>query len=250
MYNLILLDKTQDFVTSVPEHKHNVYELFYVRTGTGTFYNNGQSYPFSPGDIFIVRPDELHYESSKDGYGNFFCFFQSFFLPPDKPFYQFHDSENSPLFHLIQLLYQAIKSNTGLQVRSTLFEAIHQYVRTLLSDAWQDSYVDKIKQEINENFRDPHYVPSLTNSDCPFCPDHVRRLFVKSVGLTPLQYLITLRIGNAQALIRDQHKNHMLLKEIAFASGYSDYYYFSRQFKKQTGFSPQEWIKLSPYNRS
>lgn len=248
MYNLILIEKTQDCVTSVPEHMHNMWELFYVRTGTGTFHNNGHTYPFSPGDIFITRPGELHYEISKDGYGNYFCFFQSFFLPPDKPFYWLHDAENTPLLKLMQLLYQASKSETGFHLRSTLFESFHQYVRTLLPDAQQNTYVEKLKQEIDDNFHNPNYTLALTNDDGPFCSDHIRRLFVKSVGLTPLQYLISLRIGNAQILISERRKNNMTLKEIAFASGYSDYYYFSRQFKKQTGFSPREWINLSPYD--
>lgn len=247
MYDFVLIDKTSDSLTAVTKHAHPMWELFYVRVGTGHYHNSGQSYPFSPGDIFITRPDELHYETSPQGYGNYFVFFRDFFLPPDRPFYHLHDVEDCSLLALLQVLYHAAHNEPNYSLCSALFESIHQYICTLLPNTEQNVYVERLKQEIDANFCNPDYKPTSQVKDSPFCADHIRRIFTKSVGYTPLQYLISLRINHAKQLIISS-RYHLSLKKIAFDSGYSDYYYFSRQFKQQTGFSPREWAKLSPYN--
>ncbi len=248
MYELELIEKTPDKVTSVRPHEHPMWELFYVRIGTGVYHNDGKDYPFSPGDIFITRPEEQHYERSAQGYGNYYLFFREFYLPASKPFYQLHDMETQPLLALLQLLYHASHTETSYLLHSALLESVHQYVRMLLPDVSQNQYVDILRQEINENFSNPAYTPMVQTEQRPFCADHFRKLFVKTVGTTPLQYLISQRINHAKLLINDRQHLQLSMKEIAFASGYSDYYYFSRQFKHQTGFSPREWARLSPYN--
>ncbi|MBR5900472.1 MAG: AraC family transcriptional regulator, partial [Clostridia bacterium] len=45
---------------------------------------------------------------------------------------------------------------------------------------------------------------------------------------------------HAKQLI-DTYKDALLLYEVAILSGFSDYVYFSRRFKKFTGLSPQEY---------
>ena len=42
MYDLVYIDRTADHVTTVPNHNHVLWELFYVRTGTGVYCNRGK----------------------------------------------------------------------------------------------------------------------------------------------------------------------------------------------------------------
>ncbi len=51
--------------------------------------------------------------------------------------------------------------------------------------------------------------------------------------MTPLQYLTHRRLSNAQQLLDNQQESRLSLKEIAFLSGFDDYYYFSRVFKQE-----------------
>jgi AraC family transcriptional regulator of arabinose operon len=60
-------------------------------------------------------------------------------------------------------------------------------------------------------------------------------LFVATVADSPMHYVIRARINRAGTLLKE---SNMRISEIAEALGYADIYYFSRQFKKETGRSP------------
>ncbi len=246
MYDLVLISKTADDVTAVEEHTHSTWEMFYVRVGTGSYHHAGQDYPFVPGDIFITRPGEPHFETSELGYGNYFVFFKDFFSSQERSFYRFHDAASQPVLNLLHVLYSASMAGNSHYLCSSVFESIHQFVRSLLPHTAANPFVEALKEEIEQNYRDPNY-RLASSKQSPFSSDHLRRLFFSQFGVTPLQYLISLRINRAKLLINERSQTSRSLKEIAFLCGYSDYYYFSRQFKQQTGFSPLEWSRLSPY---
>lgn len=250
MLDLIHIDFTADNIQSVPSHHHMFWEMITIRVGTGFFHINKEEIPFAPGDIFIVRPGEEHYEISELGYGNCFCFFNNCFLSADHPFYRLRDTPEQSVLSMERLLIAEFNSTSPYRevFCASLFEALHQYVRTLLPMAVQDISVEKLRQEIEHHFQDPSYSPFKDPSEFPFCSEHMRRLFARANGVTPSQYLIQLRIDYAKSLISDRRKNGLSLKQIAYACGYNDYYYFSRLFKKRTGFSPCQWENISPYS--
>ncbi len=64
------------------------------------------------------------------------------------------------------------------------------------------------------------------------------RNFKDYTGSTPTQYLLSLRISNAQSLLESTSYN---VTEIAEIVGYNNPLYFSRLFKKQCGVSPTEF---------
>ncbi len=66
------------------------------------------------------------------------------------------------------------------------------------------------------------------------------RSFKEFIGFTPMQYILSLRITNAQNLLQNTEYN---VTEIADIVGYDNPLYFSRLFKKQSGISPSEFRK-------
>lgn len=66
------------------------------------------------------------------------------------------------------------------------------------------------------------------------------RTFKQYAGTTPMQYIVALRITNAQMLLETTNYN---VTEIGNFVGYDNPLYFSRIFKKQKGFSPSEYRK-------
>ncbi len=66
------------------------------------------------------------------------------------------------------------------------------------------------------------------------------RSFRKHTGITPMQYILSARIANAQSLL---DSSGYTVSEIASIVGYDNPMYFSRLFRKQTGMSPMEYRK-------
>lgn len=74
------------------------------------------------------------------------------------------------------------------------------------------------------------------------------RGFKQYTDITPMQYILTIRIANAQSLLEATEYN---VTEISRLVGYDNPLYFSRIFKKQKGMSPSEyrkWIRESQQN--
>ncbi len=66
------------------------------------------------------------------------------------------------------------------------------------------------------------------------------RNFKQYANTTPMQYIVSLRITNAQMLLETTNYN---VTEIGNIVGYDNPLYFSRIFKKQKGVSPSEYRK-------
>ena len=73
-----------------------------------------------------------------------------------------------------------------------------------------------------------------------FSASYFRKLFKEAYGMAPMQYIVSLRISNAQDLLLSGEVN---ITEAASLSGFEDIYYFSTLFKKQIGLSPSQYIK-------
>lgn len=67
------------------------------------------------------------------------------------------------------------------------------------------------------------------------------RIFIAHTGRTPRQMMIQAKIAQARQLLATSAMN---VGEIAESLGYTNIYYFSRQFSKETGQSPTEYRVL------
>lgn len=71
-------------------------------------------------------------------------------------------------------------------------------------------------------------------------PDHFTRTFRAIVGQTPQRFVIGARIAAAKGLLRT---SSLSVTAIAEALGYSDVYFFSKQFLRETGSTPSGFRK-------
>jgi len=73
---------------------------------------------------------------------------------------------------------------------------------------------------------------------CGLSASHFARAFRKSMGTTPHQWLLRLRVERAQEKLRDTDAP---LTDIALACGFADQSHFTRVFSKLAGISPASW---------
>lgn len=67
---------------------------------------------------------------------------------------------------------------------------------------------------------------------------HFQRVFKVATGVSPHQWLLSVRIGEAQKLLKE---GAVPLSEIALKTGFSDQSHFSRTFQRIVGVSPRAW---------
>lgn len=70
-------------------------------------------------------------------------------------------------------------------------------------------------------------------------PYHFLRLFKKSIGVTPHQYILQCRIDQAKYLL--QH-GEFTISEIAVRTGFCDQSHLTRQFKRRIGVTPKQLL--------
>lgn len=104
--------------------------------------------------------------------------------------------------------------------------------------------VHQLLKEINYNYAEK-FSSSLIESkfSCNF--DYINRIFKKETGQTIFSYLTKVRISQAKMLLTS---SNLKIKTIALRVGYEDIYYFSNVFKKETGFSPSHFRKMTLEN--
>lgn len=100
----------------------------------------------------------------------------------------------------------------------------------------KNDVIDQVIRHIHD-----HYNENLTNKDIGerfhFNPNYLNELMVARTGVSLRQYLIDIRMKKALNLIIN---TGLSISDIARAIGYNDIHYFSRIFKKKTGFSPEQ----------
>ncbi|MBD2463637.1 helix-turn-helix transcriptional regulator [Oscillatoria sp. FACHB-1407] len=67
---------------------------------------------------------------------------------------------------------------------------------------------------------------------------HFSRLFKRSMGLSPHQYLLQQRVERAKQLLKNTNQS---LVEIALACGFDSHSHFTRQFRHITGLTPKAY---------
>lgn len=92
---------------------------------------------------------------------------------------------------------------------------------------------------INEHFLDKKITTEdlLKNSQISY--SYLKRLFIKKFGISPTKYIITLKINYSCDLLQS---GKYTVSQVAEICGYSDIYFFSRQFKEYLGISPTEFM--------
>ena len=94
---------------------------------------------------------------------------------------------------------------------------------------------------INEHLDENIDIDTLARMSC-ISKDHYIRLFKRSFGSTPLEYINNLRIKRAEILLTT---SSMTVKAIASSVGYYDHSYFIRIFRKKIGLTPLQYRQKS-----
>lgn len=93
-----------------------------------------------------------------------------------------------------------------------------------------------------------HYDRNITNDELAALTSlstvYFRKLFTELLGMSPISYVHSLRIQKAKEMLMSDYGS---ITAIAHSLGYLNIYDFSRTFKKYTGISPTNYLKLQEH---
>ena len=160
--------------------------------------------------------------------------------------------------HCIQQLFgknTPVLSNITILPYSFEEAKIHSYILNFVADILKKTpaiddvtsrELKKLEPSVNYMNSEFRQNPALEEiaSKSALAPNYFHRIFKKNFGITPLHYMLRLRMELAIRLLTTTEKT---VKEVAFETGYENVFYFYRQFKKQYGYSPGTLKQLRPF---
>lgn len=251
-------------------HYHDSYEIYYLLSGVRNYFIKDRTYRVEKGDLVLINRHVLHkttYGGSQtherilvdlqEAYVERLCQLVNdidILLP-------FHQNVNviklakNEQKGIEQILFKLMKEvkerGAGSEscVRIAMAELLIMTARlSLLAKETPDAPLDQIQEKISGivKYINAKYMEKLTLNGISetffISPYYLSRLFKKVTGFTFVEYLNSIRIREAQQLLKESGLN---VSEIAGRTGYESSTHFGRVFKEITGMSPLRFRKIN-----
>ena len=233
------------------------FQLIYIASGKAYFYFDGEEHVVPAGHMVLYRPKE---PQKYDYYGvdhpeAFWVHFTGGNVTNLLRFYGLTDKKNvfccgsnleyQALFRAMINELQMCKDNYAEMLEMYLRQIFIMYQRqskdTLKLDSTQHlEEIDRATIYFNEHYNEDISIDEYARSHNMSISWFIRT-FKQYTGFTPMQYILSQRIYNAEILFHNSHYN---VTEISQIVGYDNPLYFSRIFKKARGLSPSEYRKI------
>ena len=232
------------------------FQLLYVAAGKAHFHFGDEEKIVSAGHMVLYRPKEPQkYEyygnDQAEVYwvhftgGNVTNLLRSYGLTDDKKvFYCGSDLAYQQLFRAmineLQMCKDSYQEMLEMYLRQ-IFIRLQRLFKTALKidNAHVVEEIDKAATFFNEHYNDPISIDEYARETHVSTSWFIRN-FKACTGFTPMQYILSKRIYNAEVLLRDTDYN---IAEISRIVGYDNPLYFSRVFRKTKKMSPSEYRK-------
>jgi len=135
--------------------------------------------------------------------------------------------------------WQSGEPSAELRSISVLYDLIADFLEyNLIDSIGYEQYKTVLPaiHYIDQNFSSNIDIDTLSKI-CLMSKTNFRRIFTKVFSLSPIQYLLDVRINRARDLLKQSTKT---VEEIAHLTGFKDVEYFCRTYKKRTGVTPTQ----------
>ena len=229
------------------EHKHDCIELIYFLYGNARVITGQTSVQASFYDMIVYPKGMLHTESLQfDHHHEIIC------LWVDVPGLEFSDilrvqDKDAQLKWLLENIHAEYKSRTPNR------PLIDHYVKAVLlligrhcfETRTESDMVSRVVLYMQDHLTEPISVQQLADM-VYVSKSYLSRLFKQKTGVSLMDYLNSLRMESAKAMLVASNLN---TEEIAYQTGYHSTKFFYRAFRAYTGMSTREYRNWEANNR-
>ncbi len=252
------------------EHSHNFWEIVFINGGHGMHCLEGQSFPVSVGDVFLLQGRQKHFfhdlhdlelmnvlydpellglpESELRKLPGYCAMFM--LEPQHRKHHRFSSRlhlkrlDLAPALQIVDKIEtSSTKKDAGWEVTAltALQELIIYLSKCYLSaespDAESLLRVADVIALLEKEYMNPWNLNDLVKT-ANISKGNLIRIFKNATGQTPIDYLVEIRMQHAMDLLG---KTNLPVTEIAYRVGFSDSNYFSRHFRDKTNSSPRDF---------
>ena len=232
------------------------WQLLFVASGKTHFYIGGKDQIVTAGHMVLFQPkEEQHYEyfgeDKPEVYWVHFTgssvkeILRSYDIPLDEHiFFAGTPAAYTQLFKNMIEEFQTCKVGYRQMLEMNLRQLFLMIQRTrlekppLVTTAVQQE-MDFARQYFHEHYNEPINIEEYAQSRHTSISLFMRN-FKKVYGVSPKQYILNIRMNNAQNLLES---TDYTVAEIAAIVGYDNALYFSRIYHKQKGQAPSDYRK-------
>ncbi len=242
-------------------HSHNYYEMYFLKSGSRSFYIENDSFSLNENDVLLVPTNYLH-RTEGGQYTRYLVNFNAEYLDErqleivelcELQKFSLSPTEATKIFDLLETLYRIqedqSKKNSAYKNLNfqTCFSFLFYTLTTLENFPTQkhqsaSSYSLRTKQIIS--YIQERYKEKITlEFFCQmfFVTQHTLcTSFKKDTGMSIIDFLLKTRLNKAQELLMYSNKK---IHQIAEECGFSSANYFHLIFSKHLKISPSEFRK-------
>ncbi len=256
-----------------PLHKHNFFELIFIKEGKGYHTLNGVKFSYQEGHIFLLSPEDEHFfEIGEKTIFEFVKFTEQLFV--EKAGIQSKsnlqqkiesvlfspniypgdiisiETDRPKLFRLLQILQEEFHAK-GLYSRQIVLELygammlivarnLHKKNKGLKDLPTQETEkVSEILSYIRQHILEKDMVSLKAIASQFFMSENYISIYIKKhTDLSIKQLIIETKLKSAERLLK---QSNFSVSEIATRLGFTDTSHFSKTFKKSKGISPSDF---------
>jgi AraC-like DNA-binding protein len=266
------IERIHDASWSMEPNIHEYYEMVYMKKGDAVFEIAGQPVPIGPNDIIIIKPRQPHKFIVKSKDECVFIVLNFKFvnqMNSDFSEVSLHDFLNfvlnkeagafiklkvSQKNEIITLLNRILRERENHDIGSDFLNhllvlELFVLISRALKMEWESSIKDKspkLKEliQISSKFINNNFERDISLTDIAkyvfLSPSYFTRAFKEEIGVSPINYLLTVRVKRAKELLSE---TSMKISDIALSVGFSNQQRFNEIFKKYAKVTPLNYRK-------
>jgi AraC-like DNA-binding protein len=223
----------------------------YVVSGSGVILYGDKFYSVKTGDTFWLSEgrDQIYYSNPDNQFARIWINFVGALPEALRELYKIQDTvvfQNTDCGELLEQLHTLCRQTPDpKEYKEKTAQGFLQLVQ-FLSNNRENGAEESSAMEEMRAFLDVHILENLPLSQIAahfsFTKEHFIRVFRKTYGITPHQYILQSRIRIAMMLLISTDEP---ISRISEKLNFSDPHHFSDTFQKYVGFRPSQYRNLS-----